>query len=105
MIRSMPTDLETLGRAVKQVQWRHHRPPDTALAGVGSSLAQWDALRAIAQNPGANAHALAVATFQSDQSFGALANRLVARDLIERRPGHGRQIVHHLTPSGELTVE
>jgi DNA-binding MarR family transcriptional regulator len=100
----VPTDLEALGRAVKQVQYRHHRALDTALAGVGSTLAQWDALRAMANDPGASAHALAVATFQSDQSFGTLANRLAARDLIERRPGHGRQITHHLTPAGERTV-
>src|ERR1043166_4841201 len=66
--------LEVLGRAVKQVQYRHHRALDTALAGVNSALAQRDARRAIARDPGASAHALAVATFQSDQSFGTLAN-------------------------------
>jgi DNA-binding MarR family transcriptional regulator len=45
-----------------------------------------------------------VATFQSDQSFGTLANRLATRDLIDRRPGHGRRIVHHLTPAGERVL-
>lgn len=95
------TGLETLGRAIKQVQYRHHRAVDAGLATVGTTLAQWDALRAIGRHPGASAHDLAVYTFQSDQAFGALANRLIAQGLIERRPGRGRRIEHHLNPSGE----
>jgi DNA-binding MarR family transcriptional regulator len=97
----MAANLETLGRAVKQVQYRHHRALDTRLATAGTTLAQWDALRAISLNPGASAHALAVETFQSDQSFGTLANRLAAQDLITRRAGRGRRIEHRLTPAGK----
>ena len=97
-------DLETLGRRIKQVQYRHHRALDAGLATVGTTLAQWDALRAIDRFPGASAHTLAVETFQSDQSFGALANRLAAKGLIERRPGRGRRIEHHLTPAGAQTL-
>ncbi len=97
----MAVDIEQLGRAIKQAQWRHHRALDTRLHAIGSTLVQWDALRAIANNPGASAHDLAMATFQSDQAFGTLANRLIAQGLIERRPGHGRRIAHHLTPRGE----
>ncbi|CAN5144841.1 MarR family transcriptional regulator [soil metagenome] len=100
----MPTDLERLGLAVKRVQYRHHRALDVKLATIGSTLTQWDALRAIGRNPGASAHALAVETFQSDQSFGTLAGRLIAQSLIERRPGKGRRIEHHLTPAGERMV-
>ncbi len=100
----MATDIETLGRAVKQVQDRHHRALDARLATVGTTLAQWDALRAIGRTPGASAHALAGATFQSDQAFGTLADRLAAQGLIERRPGRGRRIDHHLTPTGERTL-
>ncbi|MFJ6832550.1 MarR family winged helix-turn-helix transcriptional regulator [Streptomyces sp. NPDC091209] len=96
-----PVDLEELGRAVKEAQYRHHRTLDTRLAAVGTTLAQWDALRAIARTPGASAHELAVATFQGDQSFGTLASRLAAQHLIERRPGRGRRIEHHLTEAGE----
>ena len=96
----MSEEVQALGRAIKQAQYRHHRALDARLATVGTTLAQWDALRAIAQAPGASAHALAVATFQTDQAFGTLANRLVARGLIERRPGRGRRIAHHLTPAG-----
>ncbi|GAA1001619.1 MarR family winged helix-turn-helix transcriptional regulator [Subtercola frigoramans] len=97
----MTAELEQLGRRVKQAQYRHHRALDSRLATIGTTLTQWDALRAIAQNPGASAHALAVATFQSDQSFGTLATRLSAQNLISRQAGRGRAIEHHLTPEGE----
>ncbi|MEV8566209.1 MarR family transcriptional regulator [Streptomyces sp. NPDC051322] len=96
----MSTDLQTLGRAVKQAQYRHHRALDIRLSTVGTTLAQWDALRAIDRSPGASAHTLASATFQSDQAFGTLANRLFAQGLIERRPGRGRRIEHYLTERG-----
>src|SRR5258708_37623695 len=96
----MPANLETLGRAVKQVQYRHHRALDTRLAAVHTTLAQWDARRAIDRNPAASAHTRAVETFQSDQSFGTLANGLAAQDLISRRAGRGRRIDHRLTPAG-----
>jgi hypothetical protein len=59
-----------LGRRIKQVQYKHHRALDARLAAVGTTLAQWAALRAIGRLPGASAHALAVETFQSDQAFG-----------------------------------
>jgi DNA-binding MarR family transcriptional regulator len=97
----MSTNLETLGRAVKRAQHRQHRAVDTALAMIDTSIVQWDALRAIDRAPGASAHELALATFQSDQSFGTLANRLEARGLIKRQSGDGRRIEHHLTSAGE----
>src|SRR5882672_5086817 len=100
----MPVALEDLGRAVKQLQYRHHRGMDSKLREVGTSLAQWDALRAIASRPNSSAHALAEMTFQTDQSFGALANRLVGRGLIERVAGPGRAIRHRLTAKGEATL-
>ncbi|MCX4915917.1 MarR family winged helix-turn-helix transcriptional regulator [Streptomyces sp. NBC_00687] len=102
--RHRPVDLEELGRAVKEAQYRHHRALDTRLAGVGTTLAQWDALRAIARTPGASAHELAVATFQGDQAFGTLASRLAAQQLVERRPGRGRRIEHRLTEAGERVL-
>ncbi len=70
---------------------------DRRLREVGSSLPQWDALRAISRRPDSSAHALAEITFQTDQSFGTLANRLEARSLIERFKGPGRAIRHRLT--------
>ena len=100
----MPVALQDLGRAVKQLQYRHHRGMDRKLREVGTSLAQWDALRAIGARPNSSAHALAEMTFQTDQSFGALANRLLKRGLIERVAGPGRAIRHRLSPRGEATL-
>src|SRR6266581_4205428 len=100
----MPVALQDLGRAVKQLQYRHHRAMDSKMREAGTSLAQWDALRAIATRPNSSAHALAEMTFQTDQSFGALANRLVKRGVIERVAGPGRAIRHRLTAKGEATL-
>ncbi len=100
MTRVMTVDLEQLGRDVKRAQHRQRRTLEAALSQVDTTVVQWDALRAISWAPGASAHELAVATFQTDQSFGTLANRLEAQSLIERRPGDGRRIEHRLTPAG-----
>ena len=99
--KAMPTDLLSLGLAIKRVQHRHHRALDAGLIEIGTTLAQCNALRAIASNPDSSSHKLAGLTFQTDQSFGALANRMVERGLIERVAGEGRAILHHLTPEGE----
>jgi DNA-binding MarR family transcriptional regulator len=79
---------------------QHHRAANAALAELGISLVQWDALRHLDQNPGASLHDLAQLTFQTDQSFGALAARMEARGLIERVPGAGRAVRHRLTAKG-----
>ncbi|MGW4122336.1 MarR family winged helix-turn-helix transcriptional regulator [Nocardia sp. NPDC004711] len=100
----MAGDLQALGRAIKQAQYRHHRALDSRLATVGTTLAQWDALRAIDREPGSSARALAEETFQSEQAFGTLANRLATRGLIERTPGRGRLIEHRLTAEGRRTL-
>ena len=96
----MPLELREVGHAIKRVQHRHHRAADARLAPLGITLVQWDALRQIAQTPGANSHELAQATFQTDQGFGTLSNRLLERGLIERRNEGGRAILHHLSPAG-----
>ena len=96
----MSTDLLDIGRLVKSLQNRHHRMVDAALAEIGSTLSQWDALRAIKRHPDASSHLLAEYTFQTDQSFGALAMKLEERGLIARTPGAGRALRHSLTSSG-----
>ncbi|MFD9389500.1 MarR family winged helix-turn-helix transcriptional regulator [Streptomyces sp. NPDC060000] len=101
----MAVELQILGRAVKAAQYRQHRALDSRLASVGSTLAQWDALRAIGRAPGASARELAAATFQSEQAFGTLAGRLTAQGLVERRPGRGRRIEHHLAPDGQRVLK
>ena len=86
--------------AVKRLQHRHHRALTRALAPLGLSLVQWDALRHLDRNPDASLHDLAVLTFQTDQSFGSLATRMAERGLIERVPGPGRPVRHRLTGEG-----
>jgi DNA-binding MarR family transcriptional regulator len=93
--------LEEVGLALKQLQWRHHREANRRLASVGLSLVQWDVLRHLAKQPDASLHALAELTFQTDQSMGALARRMVERGLIERVHGPGRPARHQLTPAGQ----
>jgi DNA-binding MarR family transcriptional regulator len=100
----MSVNLQQLGRAVKAAQYRHHRSLDRELATVGTTLPQWDALRAIARHPGSSAHWLAGETFQSDQAFGTLATRLVAQGLVVRSPGQGRRVDHDLTPAGRAVL-
>ena len=100
----MAANLEELGREIKIVQWRQYRALDRRLRGIGTTLPQWDALRAIANRPGGSAHELAEATFQSDQAFGTLAARLEVKGLIRRSAGHGRRVRHELTAAGEEIV-
>ena len=101
----MSIAVQELGRSVKRLQNRNHRRLDAALTEIGTSLAQWDALRTINDYPGASAHVLAEQSFQTDQSFGALAVRLIEKGLVERRPGKGRALVHSLTIEGHRIFE
>jgi DNA-binding MarR family transcriptional regulator len=100
----MQDELQKLGRAVKQLQNRHHRALDARLVEIGISLAQWDALRAISWHPDGSAHELAELTFQTDQSFGTLATRMLDKGLITRAAGRGRALNHGLTPRGSALL-
>jgi DNA-binding MarR family transcriptional regulator len=97
----MAIEIMRTGNMVKRLQMRHHRAANEALEPLGVSIAQWDALRHIGENPGASLHDLALLTFQTDQSFGTLAGRIDVLGLIERVPGPGRAIRHRLTGEGE----
>src|SRR5258705_4897642 len=97
----MARSADDVALSVKRVQHRHHRALTAALADLGISLAQWDTLRQLHRNPDASLHDLAQLTFQTDQSFGTLAVRMVERGLIERLPGPGRAIRHRITDQGE----
>src|SRR6476619_8398081 len=97
----MPRDIGEIGLSVKRLQVRHHRTANERLAPLGLSIVQWDALRHLHENPEASLHDLAQLTFQTDQSFGTLAARMIDRGLIERVPGPGRAVRHRLTAKGE----
>jgi DNA-binding MarR family transcriptional regulator len=98
--------MQDVGLAVKRLQWRHHREANRRLtARAGLSLVQWDVLRHLHRNPEASLHALAVATFQTDQSMGELARRMTERGLLERVDGAGRAARHRLTGDGAAAYE
>ncbi|WP_072572306.1 MarR family winged helix-turn-helix transcriptional regulator [Granulibacter bethesdensis] len=97
----MSSLIEDTAHRIKTVQHRHHRALDGALAELGITLVQWNALREIERHPGASMHALAEATFNSDQAFGTLAKRLLEAGLIDRRRGSGRVLTHELTTKGQ----
>ncbi|MCG8919008.1 MarR family winged helix-turn-helix transcriptional regulator [Actinokineospora sp. PR83] len=102
----MPPSLQEIGLAVKRLQWRHHREANRRLsAHAGLSLVQWDVLRHLRDRPDATLHALAELTFQTDQSMGALAKRMVDRGLLRRADGPGRATRHELTDEGERARE
>lgn len=96
----MESDIGEIGRSVKRLQMRHHRALNEALAPLGLTIVQWDALRHIDENPGASLHLLAALTYQSDQAFGTLAGRMIERGLIERVITPGRAVRHRLTKLG-----
>jgi DNA-binding MarR family transcriptional regulator len=93
-------EIGEIGRSVKRLQMRHHRALNASLAPIGLTVVQWDALRHIAENPGASQHLLAELTYQSDQAFGTLAGRMIERGLIERVVAPGRAVQHRLTKEG-----
>jgi DNA-binding MarR family transcriptional regulator len=94
------SDIGEMGRSVKRLQMRHHRALNAALAPLGLTIVQWDALRHIDANPGASLHLLAELTYQSDQAFGTLAGRMIERGLIERMDAPGRAVRHRLSKVG-----
>ena len=97
----MPRDVGEIGLSVKRLQMRHHRTINDRLGPLGISIVQWDALRHLHENPEASLHDLAQLTFQTDQSFGTLAARMIDRGFIERVPGPGRAVRHRLTDKGD----
>jgi len=101
----MSSDLNRLGWLIKRLQHRHHRSLDANLSRLGVSLVQWNALREIDRNPGSSQHQLAERTFNSDQAFGTLINRLQKRNLLQSIKGPGRATLHALSPSGKALLK
>jgi DNA-binding MarR family transcriptional regulator len=102
----MKTSLQDVGLAVKRLQWRHHTEANRRLRGqAGLSLVQWNVLRHLHSDPDASLHDLAAQTFQTDQSMGELAKRMVVWGLLARVDGPGRAARHRLTSKGEAAYE
>jgi DNA-binding MarR family transcriptional regulator len=93
------------GALLRPVHQRMHRTIDLALAPLGTSMSQYVVLLAVEEVKGASAHELAVRTYQTDQSIGALLRRLVESGLVERDAGPGRIHRHRLSEAGRRLVE
>ena len=89
-----------IGASVKRLQVRQHRAIYAQLAPLNITPVQWDALRHLERHPDASLHDLARLTYQTDQSFGTLAARMIDRGLIERLAGPGRAVRHRITGEG-----
>ena len=100
----MSSTWEALGLLIKHIQHRNLRKLEVALAPLRISMIQWNALRTIDRYPEVCMHRLAVLTFNSDQAFSTLANRMRRLGLIERRRGAGRTTIHSLTSKGKTLL-
>lgn len=100
-VSTAPEELHRLVRAV------HHicqKGIDERLGRHGISVVQWHALQAISDNPGLALRRLARLTAYSDQAFGALVARLLARGYVARRRGNGRAATHEVTVLGKVML-
>src|SRR5258708_3602185 len=90
------------GYLVKRVQQSLRRRCDAALRAMGLSMAQYAALRALADHPDASASELARLCFVTRQSLQDLLIGLRADGLVESaaRPARGRAQSLRLTPAG-----
>jgi DNA-binding MarR family transcriptional regulator len=80
------------------------RVAERTLESTGLSLARYVVLSGIDVLPGASGAALAELTAQTPQSLNGIVFALEADGLIERRQGHGRQKLHHLTAHGRQAL-
>jgi DNA-binding MarR family transcriptional regulator len=98
------TTPEELSRLVREVHHACRRGIDERLGCHGISVVQWRALQAISDNPGLPLRRLARLTGHSDQAFGTLVSRLLARGYVARRRGDGRATTHEVTALGRVML-
>lgn len=104
----MHQDVESgAGYLVKRVQQSLRRNCDAALRPTGLSMAQYTALRALADHPQASAAELARLCFVTRQSLQDVLSGLRADALVEDSPGpqRGRARALRLTPSGRRRLD
>lgn len=91
-----------IGYLVKRVQQSLRRRCDAALRPTGLSMAQYAALRALADHPDASASELARLCFVTRQSLGDLLSGLRSAGLVDDTdaPRHGRAQSLKLTTLG-----
>ncbi|MBJ7336287.1 MarR family transcriptional regulator [Mycolicibacterium sp.] len=94
------------GYLVKRVQQSMRRRCDAALRPTGLSMAQYAALRALADHPDASASELARLCFVTRQSLHDLLAGLRSSGLVRAavRPGPGRTTALALTAAGRARL-
>jgi DNA-binding MarR family transcriptional regulator len=94
------------GYLVKRVQTSFRRRSDAALQAVGVSMAQYAALRALADHPDASAAELGRLCFVTRQSLGDVLTVLRTAGLVETAdlPPRGRAQALQLTATGRGAV-
>jgi DNA-binding MarR family transcriptional regulator len=103
----LPSDTEqAIGYLVKRVQQSLRRRCDAALRPTGLSMAQYAALRALADHPDASASELARLCFVTRQSLGDLLAGLRSAGLVEdtTAPRRGRAQALKLTRLGRTRL-
>src|SRR5215469_12542793 len=100
----MPIAPEELNWLVRDVHDACRRGIDERLGRHAMSMSQWRALQAISDNPGLPLRRLARLTGHSDQAFGTLMARLIARGFVARRRGNGRATAHEVTVLGKVML-
>jgi DNA-binding MarR family transcriptional regulator len=101
---ALPTP-EDLDRLITAVQHVFRRAIDERLDVFGTSAVQCRALQLISEQPGLPQRRLASLMGQSEQAFGTLLGRLLARDYLVRRRAHGRAAAHELTGLGRFMLQ
>ena len=99
----MPPNVESgAGYLVKRVQQSLRRNCDAALRSIGLSMAQYTALRALADHPQASAAEMARLCFVTRQSLQDVLSGLRTEGLVEESPGpqRGRARALQLTAAG-----
>jgi DNA-binding MarR family transcriptional regulator len=100
-VSTAPEDLDRLVRAVERAC---RRGIDERLGRHGISVVQGHALQAIFDHPGLPQRRLARLTGHSQQAFGTLLARLLARGYVARARGHGRATTHEVTALGKVML-
>src|SRR6478735_9286462 len=105
MVRSDTED--AVGYLVKRIQQSLRRRCDTALRPTGLSMAQYAALRALAEHPDASAAELARLCFVTRQSLQDLLTGLRTAGLVETvdAPPRGRARALRLTRRGSRQLK
>jgi len=87
---------------VKQIEMGIRRPFEDLIAGYGISTAGYTALTVLQNRPGITSSELARRSFVRAQTMAETVTALTDAGLVRREkdPGHGRQILLHITGEG-----